>query len=103
MNAIITESEQFATNKYGIDEPAEGYVVDPASLDLVLVPLFIFDRKGTRVGYGKGFYDRFLPGCRKDCVKVGVSYFEPVDRIEDAQDFDVPLDFCISPQSVYVF
>ena len=51
----------------------------------------------------KGFYDKYLKGCRKDCIKAGFSYFEPVDSISDRHDFDVPLDLCITPQNVYVF
>ena len=70
---------------------------------MVLVPLLAFDSKGYRVGYGKGFYDRFLKQCRNDCVKIGLSYFEPIDAINDAGEFDVPLDFCITPQKAYVF
>jgi len=69
----------------------------------VLVPLLSFDKKGFRVGYGKGFYDRFLMQCKSDCIKIGLSYFDPIDVIDDADEFDVPLDFCITPQKVYVF
>ena len=51
----------------------------------------------------KGFFDRYLKGCREDCIKIGFSYFEPLDSIDDANEFDVPLDFCITPQRIYVF
>jgi len=69
----------------------------------VLVPLLICDHKGFRVGYGKGFYDRYLPYCRDNCIKIGFSYFDPVAEITDKNDFDVPLDLCITPDNVYVF
>jgi 5-formyltetrahydrofolate cyclo-ligase len=75
----------------------------PADIDMILVPLLAFDKKGYRVGYGKGFYDKYLADCRKNCIKAGFSYFDPVDEIADKGDFDVPLDLCITPQSVYVF
>jgi 5-formyltetrahydrofolate cyclo-ligase len=93
----------FEENKYGLFEPTMGEVIDPLQLDMAIIPLLAFDKKGYRVGYGKGFYDRFLEGCNDDCLKIGVSYFEPIDAIEDAAEFDVPLDLCITPQQVYVF
>ena len=59
---------------------------------MVLVPGVCFDRIAHRVGYGKGFYDRFLKKCRYDCIRVGLSYFAPVDEIEDLHEGDVRLD-----------
>ena len=104
MQAIVCDDEHvFKKNEFFIHEPTHFESVDPKQIDLVLVPLLAFDEKGYRVGYGKGFYDRFLQQCRKDCFKMGLSYFGPVDTIEDADEFDVPLDFCITPQKVYVF
>jgi len=104
MEAIIcAEDEVFEDNTFYIPEPVGGESIDPQTIDLVLVPLLAFDKKGFRVGYGKGFYDRFLLQCKDDCIKVGLSYFEPLDLIGDANEFDVPLDFCITPQKVYVF
>ena len=104
MQAILCEAEEeFQPNHYHIPEPTSCEVVDPQALDMVLVPLLAFDKKGYRVGYGKGFYDRFLSQTRQDCLKVGFSYFEPLEAIEDAAEFDVPLDFCITPQKAYVF
>jgi 5-formyltetrahydrofolate cyclo-ligase len=69
----------------------------------VLIPLLAFDRKGHRVGYGKGYYDRFLRTCRKDVVKIGFSYFDPVEKIEDASRYDVRLNYCITPNDIYRF
>jgi 5-formyltetrahydrofolate cyclo-ligase len=104
MQAIAcTVDTVFEDNEYNIPEPLLGEIIPPANLDLVLVPLLGFDREGHRVGYGKGFYDRFLMQCSKDCIKIGLSYFDPVDHLEDADEFDVPLDICITPQEVYVF
>ena len=93
----------FQANDINILEPLESEVVDPQHIDLVLVPMLICDVKGSRVGYGKGYYDRYLSRCKPSCIKVGLSYFEPVARISDADEFDVPLDFCITPQKAYVF
>jgi 5-formyltetrahydrofolate cyclo-ligase len=104
MEAIVTnEDSRFILKQNSIYEP-EGTNVFPADeLDMVLVPLLAFDEKGYRAGYGKGFYDKFLAQCRPDCIKLGCSYFEPVDTLDDRHEFDVPLDICITPEKVYVF
>ena len=93
----------FEDNEYNIPEPIHGEIIEPSQIKMVLVPLLSFDLKGHRVGYGKGFYDRFLQQCSKDCLKIGLSYFEPIDQLNDPGEFDVPLDACITPQQVYVF
>lgn len=104
MVAVFTDQEtNFIQNEFYIYEPEEGSRINTDEIDMVLFPLLAFDKNGNRVGYGKGFYDKFLAGCRKDCLKVGFSHFEPVDEITDKADFDVPLNLCITPQSVYVF
>ena len=88
------------SNVWNIDEPTHDDFVETELIDMVLVPGLAFDRAGHRVGYGKGFYDRFLAKCREDCVKVGLSYFEPVKRIEDSHDGDVAVDFVTTPSGV---
>ena len=104
MKAVICNADSvFKANEYGILEPMDTDTAHPQQLDMVMVPLLAFDEKGYRVGYGKGYYDRFLKQCRQDCLKVGFSWFDPVESIDDAADFDVPLDLCITPQRTYVF
>ena len=104
MQAIVCEEDEaFEKNSFFIPEPVSCKSLDPEEIDMVLVPLLTFDKKGFRVGYGKGFYDRFLQQCKEVCIKIGLSYFEPIDAVDDADEFDVPLDFCITPQKVYVF
>lgn len=87
----------------GTREPVISKTIDADAIDIVLVPLLCFDRHGFRVGYGKGFYDRFLLRCRPDCLKVGLSYFPPVDLIENIYPGDVRLDMCVTPGSIYHF
>jgi 5-formyltetrahydrofolate cyclo-ligase len=76
---------------------------DPEVLDVALIPMLCFDEAGHRVGYGKGYYDGFLHGCRPDCIKVGLNFFPPVERIDDPHGADIPLDLCITPGRVYRF
>ena len=87
---------------WGIREPP-GEPIDPVEIDLVVVPLLCFDRAGHRVGYGKGYYDRFLARCRPDCRKIGVSLFPPIDEIEGIHDGDVPLDAVVTTNEVHTF
>lgn len=90
-------------NQWGISEPVSGTQVFAEQLDAVIVPLLAFDQQGHRVGYGKGFYDRFLSACRPNCLKIGMSFFDPVSKIEDIEPSDVALDFCITPQRIWDF
>lgn len=99
----IHEDTVYHTNAWGIAEPKEGVVLKPEQVDMVFVPLLVCDVNGYRVGYGKGFYDRYLANCRKDMVKIGFSYFEPIEKITDTNQFDVPLTYCITPQNAYEF
>lgn len=104
MTAIaINEDTVYKTNTLGITEPKEGEILQPEEIDLVLVPLLVCDTQGYRVGYGKGYYDRFLALCREDIVKIGFSYFDPIEQISDTGHFDVPLSYCITPQQTYEF
>lgn len=90
-------------NSWGISEPVGKEFVESEKIDLVLVPLLCFDEKGFRVGYGKGFYDKFLKNCRPDCLKIGLSYFPPVVKISDVHELDVKLDFCITKENIWKF
>lgn len=88
---------------FGILQPkARAPVVEP---DLVLVPLIAVDARGTRLGRGKGHYDRALARLRKAGAQlVGVGW--PVQRVETTiphDDWDVPLDAFASPDGVEAF
>jgi 5-formyltetrahydrofolate cyclo-ligase len=96
----FTRATELVKNTWGIPEPAGDEFVEPRVIDIVLVPGLCFDRVGHRVGYGKGYYDRFLKRCRPDCVKIGLSYFEPVEKIGDVHEGDVAVDFIVTPLEV---
>jgi 5-formyltetrahydrofolate cyclo-ligase len=72
-------------------------------MDVVFVPLLAFDENGQRVGYGKGFYDRFLNECKEDVITVGLSFFEAENELIEANATDVPLRYCVTPERVYEF
>jgi 5-formyltetrahydrofolate cyclo-ligase len=94
---------ELAESRWRISEPVHDEHVDADEIDMVLVPLLCFDRKGHRVGYGKGYYDRFLRGCRDDCKEIGLSSFDPVDEISDAYEGDVKLHAAITPAGTINF
>ncbi|WP_247235794.1 5-formyltetrahydrofolate cyclo-ligase [Telluribacter sp. SYSU D00476] len=100
---LFTPDTPLLTNRWGIPEPDPHLAqpVDPELLDVVIVPLLVFDQLGYRVGYGGGYYDRFLPVCRPDALKVGVSLFDPVPQIEDRDEYDIQLDYCLTPHKTW--
>jgi len=97
------QKTEMIKNIYGIDEPKDGKLVSENEIDLVLIPLLVFDKKGYRVGYGKGYYDKFLSHCKPDVIKIGLSFFQPIDEIEDINRFDIPLNLCVTPHQSYHF
>lgn len=99
----LQESDTTIKNKWGIPEPDPTTTTkcDPANISAVVVPLLAFDKNGYRVGYGGGFYDRFLPLCNPGAIKIGLSYFDPINEIVDKNLHDVPLDLCITPNQIY--
>lgn len=102
-NVIAAPTTKYTQNRWGIFEPSSDDLVEPEKLDVVLVPLIAFDTRGFRCGYGKGFYDKFLRKCRADCGKIGLSLFPPVEKIENVEDWDVPLDACVTPEKIWKF
>jgi len=100
---LLTDSTQIKKNKYDIPEPIHGIEIKPNVIQVVFVPLLAFDKTGGRIGYGKGFYDRFLADCNQDVLKIGLSFFEAEINAIDKDSHDVALDYCITPNTVYEF
>jgi 5-formyltetrahydrofolate cyclo-ligase len=97
---VYPGKEALIKNLYNILEPQKGEL-HTGDVDMVLIPMLAFDERGYRVGYGKGFYDRFL--LHIDSLKIGLSFFGPVALIDDVNEYDVRLDFCITPERIYKF
>lgn len=102
-NFYFETKEQLRENKWGISEPQFGDITNPSDIDLVIVPLLTIDKSGHRVGYGKGYYDKLLSVCKPACQKIGVSLFEPIEKIEDVNKLDIALDFCVTSEAVLKF
>lgn len=100
---LLTDNTKIKNNEYGIPEPVDGIEVPSTKIDVVFVPLLAYDKKGHRVGYGKGFYDTFLSECNSDVIKIGLSFFDPEETISDVFESDVQLDYCVTPYGIFEF
>lgn len=99
-NYVYRGKEGLVKNLFNILEPEKGSL-HTGEVDMVLIPMLAFDLRGYRVGYGKGFYDRFLQNI--ETKKVGLCFFDPVALIDDVNEYDVVMDLCITPDKVYSF
>lgn len=100
---LLTDNTKIKKNQYNIPEPVDGIEVPTNKIDVVFVPLLAFDKTGHRAGYGKGFYDKFLMECKPETIKIGLSFFEDEEIIEDIFDNDMKLDYCVTPNRIYRF
>lgn len=100
---LLTDNTLIKKNKYQIPEPVDGIQINSEKIDVVFVPLLAFDTQGNRVGYGKGFYDRFLSGAQSETIKIGLSFFEAEKPFKEVSKTDVKLDLCVTPKRVYRF
>lgn len=101
----LTSKDDLVLNKFQIPEPNHFLeLVFTDTITIVLIPLLCFDKKGNRVGYGKGVYDQFLLKFNQNKTQfVGLSLFEPIENISDINEFDVKLHYCITPNYIYKF
>jgi 5-formyltetrahydrofolate cyclo-ligase len=94
----LEENTLLELNKFGVPEPVDASQVSENELDIIFVPMYVSDKKNYRVGYGKGFYDRFLSNCKKEAKFIGINFFKPIDQIEDVNKFDIALHQVIYPK-----
>ncbi len=101
---LLTNEVAIETSEWGIPEPVGGEEITPDKIDVVLIPLLAFDKKGYRVGYGKGFYDRFLSQLNPKALKIGLSFFEVEEEgVSDVHELDIKLNACVTPNILYTF
>ncbi len=102
-NYRIDKNTQWKSNRWGIQEPMQGNLIAENALDCIILPLIVFDQQGYRVGYGKGHYDRFLKKCKASAIKIGLCFEAPVKTIENVDAYDIPMDYCITPEKIFTF
>ena len=103
VHIAINDETEFGLNEYGIKEPNDVNHFIIENLDIIFIPLLAYDIEGHRVGYGKGYYDRFLKLTNNSTLKIGLSFFDPINKILDIDDNDVKLDYCVTPKQVHKF
>lgn len=101
VHKTYTEDTILNLNEFDIPEPTNGKKIPYDQFDYVFVPLLAVDKKGFRVGYGKGFYDRFLSYCHPNCKFVGLHLFELEETILDTDKNDIPLNIVVTPETIY--
>lgn len=95
MEILPFDRSRLALGAFHIEEPMGDETTDVADMELIVVPGVAFDRKGNRVGRGKGYYDRLLP--RSKAVKVGVGYdFQLIDEDLETEPHDARVDVVIT-------
>jgi 5-formyltetrahydrofolate cyclo-ligase len=90
-------------NNFGIPEPVHGKKLNLEDIDIVLVPLLAYTREGHRLGYGKGFYDRFLSKTAVDCIHIGICHNGEAHQIDDIGEKDIALKYLVSPEGLQTF
>ena len=93
-------SDPFIINKYGISEPSSSKKVNP---DIIFIPLVAFDRNLNRLGYGGGFYDRYLEKIRKikKTVNIGLAFSHQRVKKIPISKFDKKLDYIITEKEIF--
>lgn len=103
INIEIFEDTVFETNNWGISEPVSNEDSGENSFQYIITPLLYCDRKGNRVGYGKGFYDGLFQDISVETKKIGVNYFDPDEYVDDVWENDIPVDYLVTPTEVLSF
>jgi len=103
LNCQINPEVEWTKGKFNVPEPEDFQLIDSKEIDIVFLPMLICDKSGNRVGYGGGFYDRFLKSCRQNVIKIGLNFFTPIDKIEGVFPSDVPLDYCVTGDEIVSF
>lgn len=98
----ITSLEDLESGHFGIREPKLQHIrlADSSLIDLVLVPGVAFDKKGNRIGFGAGYYDRFLKRLKEGAISAALAYsFQIVDHIP-SDEYDIPVDYIVTEKSI---
>ena len=98
----VLDFDEFEPGYFNILTPKEEFIryIDPSEIDLIIVPGAVFDRDGYRVGYGGGYYDRFLSKIDKSVPKIAIAFDLQIVEQVPREDFDIPVDFIITEKEI---
>ncbi len=99
--AELRPGDPLEPTAYGPREPASRVAVDPAEVDLVVVPGLAFDRYGHRLGYGGGHYDRFLSRMGIGAPRVGVAFAVQIVERLPVEPGDEPVDIVVTDRGTF--
>lgn len=94
--------DDLSKSKFGVMEPKHDILerVNMEDIDLIIVPGVVFDEECNRIGFGAGYYDRFLPKKLKSTPAIGIAYeYQVIDKVPSGE-YDVPLDFIITEERI---
>ena len=99
---LLNDATKLKINHWNVLEPINGIEVEEKKIQVVFIPLLAYDCFGNRLGYGKGYYDRFLAKCGDQCLKIGLSFFPPEKKILTTT-LDIKLNYCVTPKKIHNF
>jgi 5-formyltetrahydrofolate cyclo-ligase len=97
----IKRETRFLENRWGIPEPQDGSPYPIDSIECVLVPMIIGSKSGHRIGYGKGYYDRFLECCNRNTEFVGINLGPLLEGDSFTGQYDIPMHKMITPFEIF--
>ena len=100
---FLRPNTKMITNRFGISEPEYCQRIYSGNIDVMILPLLSYCEKGYRIGYGKGYYDRFIAGLKNPVFKVGLSFFEPDSTQPTPEPWDIHMDCCVTPEKTIWF
>ena len=93
----------FSNTAFNVPAPTDYKKSDWKEIDIILIPLLLFDEKGNRIGYGKGIYDKILTFLNPNCIKIGISILECSTILIDKESHDISLDYCQTSKTLFTF
>lgn len=101
LDILPYDSQRLELGSFHIEEPTGDDLTDPSEIELVITPAMAYDRKGNRLGRGKGYYDRLLQSTR--ATKIGIAYhFQLSEEDIQTEPHDIPMDIVVTDRCTII-